>query len=174
MRHVITVAAALAVVAFVTGCSAQPPVSTTALSSASASPSPSRKAETGRAKTLERCNEFTEEAAELLGSEVVKREDRVLDGGLEACRWQTRYSGYLAVLRGPAPLDFVAVLDHVYDEPTAWHRSGDSPMWATGQGVGGQASWTSKDRTAQAGIIVRGLDGDLTEIMSLAAEIAQS
>ncbi|GHH69559.1 hypothetical protein GCM10017772_14710 [Promicromonospora soli] len=75
---------------------------------------------------------------------------------------------------GPAPLNFVAVLDEVYDEPTAWHRDGDSPMWATGQGIGGQASWTSKDRSDQAGIIVRGLDGDLTEIMSLAAEIAQS
>jgi hypothetical protein len=110
-----------------------------------------------------------------LGSDVVKRDHRTLDDGLETCWWQTRYTAYLATLRGPAPLDFVAVLDDAYDEPTAWHRSGDSPMWATGQGIGGQASWTSKDESVQTGVIARGIDGDgLMDLMSLAAEIAQS
>lgn len=176
MRHVPTVAAALAVVAFMTGCSAQPPASTDPSSSpsTSVSPSPSLSAPAA-ATTLDLCDDFTARAAELLGSDVVKRDDRALGGDLEACWWQTRYSGYLATLRGPAPLDFVAILDDLYDEPTAWHRSDDSPMWATGQGVGGQASWTSKDESVQTGIIARGIDGDaLSDLMSLAAEIAQS
>lgn len=113
--------------------------------------------------------------AELLGSDVVKRDDRSLDGGLTACWWQTDYSAYIAALTGPPPLDFVAVLDDVYDEPTAWHRRPDSPMWATGQGLGGQASWTSKDESVQTGVLARGIDSDgLSDLMSLAAEIAQS
>jgi hypothetical protein len=175
MRHVPTVAAMLAAVALVTGCSTQPLVSSAASSAPSASPTPSLTPGGSRARTLDRCDDFTKQAAELLGSDVVKRDDRTLDGGLEACWWQTDYSGYLATLRGPAPLDFVAVLDDVYDEPTAWHRSTESPMWATGQGVGGQASWTSRDESVQTGIIARGIDGDaLTDLMSLAAEIAQS
>lgn len=81
----------------------------------------------------------------------------------------------MAALTGPAPLDFVAVLDDTYDEPTAWRRETDSPMWATGQGIGGQASWTSKDESVQTGIVARGIDNDhLMDLMSLAAEIAQA
>ncbi|MFI2366593.1 hypothetical protein [Promicromonospora sp. NPDC019610] len=121
------------------------------------------------------CEASTDAVAELLGSEIVKRDDRSLGDGVEACWWQTDYSGYIAALRGPAPLDFVAILDDLYDEPTAWHRSMESPMWATGQGVGGQASWTSQDESVQTGLIARGIEGDaLTDLISLAAEIAQS
>jgi hypothetical protein len=166
----------LAAVMLMTGCSSMPPTSTAPSSSPSTSTSPSPSTSpTAASATLDRCDEFTERAAELLGSDVVKRDHRTLGDGLEACWWQTHYSAYLAALRGPVGTDFVAVLDHVYDEPTAWHRGNDSPMWATGQGVGGQASWRSKDKTVQTGIIARGIDGDdLADLMSLAAEIAQS
>ncbi|GAA2242929.1 hypothetical protein GCM10010413_52050 [Promicromonospora sukumoe] len=172
MHHTPMVAAVtLAVVMMVTGCSAQPLVSTAPSPAASQSPS----ADPTPIHTIrDRCEAFTSAVAELLGSEIVKRDDRSLSDGVEACWWQTDYSGYIAALSGPAPLDFVAILDDLYDEPTAWHRSMDSPMWATGQGVGGQASWTSKDESVQTGIIARGIDGDrLMDLMGLAAEIAQ-
>lgn len=170
MHHAPKVAAALATVALMTGCSSQPPASTvpapSATQTASASASPT---------TLHPCEAATDTVAELLGSAVVKHDDRSLSDGLTACWWQTDYSGYIAALTGPAPLDFVAVLDDLYDEPTAWQRDAESPMWATGQGLGGQASWTSKDESVQAGIVARGIDGDhLMDLMSLAAEIAQS
>lgn len=176
MRHVPTVAAVLAAVMLVTGCSSTPPTSSAPSSSPSTSAPPSPSVSpTAAAATTDRCDAFTDQVAELLGSDVVKHDHRTLGDGFEACWWQTHYSAYMAALRGPAGTDFVAVLDHVYDEPTAWHRGGDSPMWATGQGVGGQASWTSRDKTVQTGIIARGIDGDgLTDLMSLAAEIAQS
>jgi hypothetical protein len=165
-------AAVLAAVMLMAGCGATPSASTAP--SSSLSPSPSTSA-TAVATTLDRCDDLTDRAAELLGSDVVDRDDRRLDGGLEACWWETNYTGYLAALRGPAPLDFVTVLDDVYDEPTAWHHSTESPMWATGQGLGGQASWTSKDGSVQTGVIARGIDaGALPDLMSLAAEIAQS
>ncbi|MFE7506530.1 hypothetical protein [Promicromonospora sp. NPDC057488] len=173
MRHATILVAVLATVAIVTGCSAQPPATTAPTPSATASPSPTP--ESSEPAELDRCSEFTAKAEKLLGSRVVKRDDRALADGIEACWWQTDYTGYVAALTGPAPLDFVAVLDDTYDEPTAWHRETDSPMWATGQGIGGQASWTSKDESVQTGIVARGIDNDrLMDLMSLAAEIAQA
>lgn len=91
MRHATTVVVALATVALVTGCSAQPPAITAPTPSASASPSPAPESSTPT--ELDRCSRFTKKAEKLLGSRVVKRDDRTLADGIEACWWQTDYTG---------------------------------------------------------------------------------
>ena len=114
---------------------------------------------------------MTDRVAELLDGKIASRQDLVLDERVETCRWLTHDGGWLAIARGPARLDFVAVIDGVYDEPKPSNPGGDMERWVVSQGVGHTASWISDDGV-RAGVIVRGFDGKGTEVLDLARDLA--